>query len=177
MRSLGLVPGNKSARPRARSHAQQATAPTWSASADMAATPSPLCSRDQPWQGTHPLSVWLPASALRCPVSPQPACPAHCPEPTLCMRLQPPVPALRDSCRRAAPGSAHTRAGPHLHKLHRLQRHLPKRVGVAAKEDVPEVVHLAGAGDDIGQLGVVDKPAARGGGGRSGTMGPGEQPP
>lgn len=32
----------------------------------------------------------------------------------------------------------------HLHKLHCFQRHFPKPVGVAAKDDVPQVVHLSG---------------------------------
>lgn len=84
--------------------------------------------------------------------------------------VQPLAPAPRASFRPRAPGPAATARWPHLHKLHSLQRHLAKRVGVAAKQDVPEVVHLAGAGDDVSQLGVVDEPAGRGGGG--GGLGP-----
>jgi hypothetical protein len=56
----------------------------------------------------------------------------------------------RSSCRQA-----------HLHKLHRLECQLAKHVGVAAKQHMPEVVHLSCASHHIRQLSIIHKPAGR----------------
>lgn len=68
--------------------------------------------------------------------------------------------APRCPAKHQAPAAAHTpkqcteATTTHLHKLHRFERHLAKSVGVAAKQDVPEVVHLrwwvGGRGDRQG---------------------------
>ena len=96
----------------------------------------------------HRLPTYLPACMGTCSgAAPRHARPRGKPHPA----PAPPWPTSHESC-------IMSHASPCLHKLQRLEGQLAKHVGVAVKQHVPEVVHLARARDHVRQLLVVHKP-------------------